>query len=189
MKINGISSIQTGKIEKQKLNKNIAQNPFYNTRYAADSVTFTGKRKGGLKQRLAAGVATVLFVLSSAFNLSGCAPKKDNAASSEAPSSSQSSVVEENSDYKEAENNTDESFAIDSKYEAFVDGLYDEITDPENIIDGTVRSEKAGDADHFVEESGRTADDEKGGVAWCGAYVTSIFENSGVELSDWYDNV
>ena len=39
--------------------------------------------------------------------------------------------------------------------------------------------------DHFVEESTLSARE----VAWCGAYVTSIFENSGVELSDWYDDV
>ena len=58
-----------------------------------------------------------------------------------------------------------------------------------NIIDGEIRSEKTGDADIFVAESGRGADSDKGGVAWCAAYANYVIEESGMEEAQWYKDI
>ena len=44
MKINGISSIQTSKTEKQNITNQRSQNPIYKNQYSFDTVSFKGKK-------------------------------------------------------------------------------------------------------------------------------------------------
>ena len=215
MKINGISSIQTSKTEKQNITNQRSQNPIYKNQYNFDTVSFKGK-KSSLKQRLAAKIAAALVMLTTALGITTCASKPSSDTDTVPTSHSLAEDIDNSSNIDELEvedsapsityemkeddstpTNTvvvvndiiDEKEAVDPDYINYIDPLYDEIADPENIIDGVIRSEQAGDADHFVEESGLGANGDKGGVAWCAAYVTYINENSGIDLLPWYDNI
>ena len=215
MKINGISSIQTSKTEKQNITNQRSQNPIYKNQYSFDTVSFKGK-KSSLKQRLAAKIAAALVMLTTALGITTCASKPSSDTDTVPTSHSLAEDIDNSSNIDELEvedsapsityemkeddstpTNTvvvvndiiDEKEAVDPDYINYIDPLYDEIADPENIIDGVIRSEQAGDADHFVEESGLGANGDKGGVAWCAAYVTYINENSGIDLLPWYDNI
>ena len=74
MKINGISSIQTSKTEKQNITNQRSQNPIYKNQYSFDTVSFKGK-KSSLKQRLAAKIAAALVMLTTALGITTCASK------------------------------------------------------------------------------------------------------------------